>query len=63
MVLSYNIPTSDIAQVNRVLVTLSNLLLPNVFTFSAARIPTQPTPHTAEYVTPSEVNIVNVVYR
>ena len=36
MLLSYNIPTSDIAQVNRVLVTLSNLLLPNVITFSAS---------------------------
>ena len=29
---------------NRVLVTVSNLLTPNVFNFSAARIPTQPTP-------------------
>ena len=44
MVLNYSTPTSGITQCNRVLVTLSNPLLPNVFTFSATRIPTQPTP-------------------
>ena len=39
------------------------MFIPYLLTFNATHIPQpQQTPHTAVHVTPSEVNIVNVVY-